>query len=166
MCPDIEREHGQGVGRKADLRFCSVELRESPKAKIFQADRLYEICDHRDRVARALGSLRRSCNTAIYDQAKRPQSALVEVDPRPVGLQAVAIASTSGTAGGRAHKKTRAAARTTSPAAVPSHTGLPLQVLPTLAGGLVVLLASLKVSRANARSDAELHGDHLDPRAT
>jgi len=66
----------------------------------------------------------------------------------------------------RPQKKTRAAARTTSPAAVPSHTGLPLEVPPTLAGGLVVLLASLKVSRANARSDAELHGDHLDPGAT
>ena len=65
-----------------------------------------------------------------------------------------------------AHKKTRATARTTGPAAVPSHTGLLLEVLPTLARGLVVLLASLKVSIANARSDAELHGDHLDPWAT
>ena len=105
--------------------------------------------------------------------------AFVEVDPRPVGLQAVVDALRkaiirelgyrfyfrhSGRA--RAHKKTRAAARTTSPAAVPSHTGLPLEVPPTLAGGLVVLLSSLKVSIANARSDAELHGDHLDPWAT
>jgi hypothetical protein len=99
----------------------------------------------------------------------------VEVDPRPVGLQAVVdalrkaiirelgfIASTSGTAGGRP-QKTSAAARTTGPAAAPSHMGLRLEVLPTLAGGLVVLLASLKASSANARSDAELHGDHLDP---
>ena len=90
-------------------------------------------------------------------------SAFVEVDSRPVGLQAVVDALRKAIIrelGYRFYFRHSGRARATKKQ---EQQRGQQEVLPTLAGGLVVLLSSLKVSIANARSDAELHGDHLDP---
>ena len=102
--------------------------------------------------------------------------AFVEVDPRPVGLQAVvdalrkAIIRELGYRFDLLHsgrsptkKQQRQRGQQVPQRRRATRACLLLEVLPTLGGGLVVLLASLKASSANARSDAELHGDHLDP---